>query len=293
LRDDGVSEGSKAVHPRGNPISHSTHVGFNIPPAALGRGIPFLPYCSAFDFLPESLRQSRAVGVGHSPRATAFTAIERSTVPFLPSGRRPVGLIPLRTPFPPFASLAAGVGHNPDSIPPVWCANGGSGNTVPFRVIPERRDFPEHLVQSASAKGDDVLDDDPRRPTLFDEPAVFAPQAGAGTVEPCAFTGDADVLAGESPANNVNWPDIVGVQVTHIAEAGHVRPVLAEHGSAIGVDLAERDCSHPGSLESEREAADSAEEVKYSHSDRCGMSRGWLRIAVFASAVRKGNVTFK
>src|SRR5262245_6785875 len=28
LRDDGVSESFKSVHPRGNPMSHSTHVGF-------------------------------------------------------------------------------------------------------------------------------------------------------------------------------------------------------------------------------------------------------------------------
>ena len=32
LRDDGVSESSQTVHSLGNPISHSTHVGFNCPP---------------------------------------------------------------------------------------------------------------------------------------------------------------------------------------------------------------------------------------------------------------------
>ena len=32
LRDDCVSEGSQSVHPIGNPISHSTHVGFSFPP---------------------------------------------------------------------------------------------------------------------------------------------------------------------------------------------------------------------------------------------------------------------
>jgi len=31
LRDDGVTEGSKAVHMSGNPMSHSTHVGFRLP----------------------------------------------------------------------------------------------------------------------------------------------------------------------------------------------------------------------------------------------------------------------
>ena len=37
LRDDRVAEASQAVHPAGNPMSHSTHVGFSAPPAATGR----------------------------------------------------------------------------------------------------------------------------------------------------------------------------------------------------------------------------------------------------------------
>jgi hypothetical protein len=34
LGDEGVSEGSKSVHPVGNPMSHSTHVGFRLPPTS-------------------------------------------------------------------------------------------------------------------------------------------------------------------------------------------------------------------------------------------------------------------
>ena len=33
LGDDGVAESSKSVHPAGYPMSHSTHWGFNCPPA--------------------------------------------------------------------------------------------------------------------------------------------------------------------------------------------------------------------------------------------------------------------
>jgi hypothetical protein len=128
---------------------------------------------------------------------------------------------------------------------------------VPFRVIPERSDFPEHLIQSASAKGADVFDDCPRRPEFFDEAPVLAPKAGSSSSEPASWPGYADVLAGESPTNNVNWTDVEGVQVTHILEDGHGRPVLAEHGSAVGVDLAEGDGTHSGSLKAEGEAADS------------------------------------
>lgn len=88
-------------------------------------------------------------------------------------------------------------------------------------------------------------------PQFFDESAVLRPQTGSLSRKPCALAGEADVLARESPANNVNCPDIEGSQVTHILEDGHAGPVLAEDGSTVGVDLAEGDGSHSGSFESE------------------------------------------
>lgn len=40
LRDDRVAEAMQAVHPSGNPMSHSTHVGFSEPPAtSCGEGV--------------------------------------------------------------------------------------------------------------------------------------------------------------------------------------------------------------------------------------------------------------
>jgi hypothetical protein len=63
LRDDGVSEGSKAVHPSGNPMSHSTHVGFKLPPTCSlnGRLLSCVPIEPDF--------QSRLVGVAQVVRA--------------------------------------------------------------------------------------------------------------------------------------------------------------------------------------------------------------------------------
>jgi hypothetical protein len=137
---------------------------------------------------------------------------------------------------------------------------------VPFRVIPERSDLPEHLIQSASAKGADVFNDDPTRPNFLDEPAVFAPQPRALSRKPGSCAADcADVLARESSSDNVNWADVFGAQVTHILEAGHVRPMLPKHCSAVGVDFAEGDGTHSGSLEPEGETADSAEEIEDIH----------------------------
>ena len=157
-------------------------------------------------------------------------------------------------------------------------ANVGSGNTVPLRVIPERRDFPEHRIQSARAKGADVLDDDPRRPAFLDEPAVLAPEAGSLSGEPCPLAGGADILAGEASANNVNWPNVEGVEFAHVLEAGDGRPVLSQDGLAVGVDLAEGDgAESPGAFEPEAESADAAEQVEDSEHVIAALDRSCRR----------------
>lgn len=46
---------------------------------------------------------------------------------------------------------------------------------------------------------------------------------------------------------------------------GNIWPVSPEDGLAIGIGLDELDGSHPGSLESETESADSAEKVEDTH----------------------------
>jgi hypothetical protein len=42
------------------------------------------------------------------------------------------------------SSFATGVGHNPDPVPVVRCANGRSGNAMPLRIIPERGQVSEN-----------------------------------------------------------------------------------------------------------------------------------------------------
>ena len=242
LRDDGVSEGSKTVHPRGNPISHSTHIGFNAPvspamvkalPKVNPKPLPFFAVALHFsrlaiNFARSVVRISFALGVGHNATAVAklipFACLVRLAKSGPDGSDRGVGQIvradtastsvPPSRPFvevtsPPWsARVAVGVGHDPDAVASVRSANGRSGYTVPFCVIPERSDFPEHLIQSARAKGTDVFDDDPRRPAFFDEPTVLGPEAGSLAAESDALACGADVLARKSSANNVNWSDI-------------------------------------------------------------------------------------
>jgi hypothetical protein len=69
LGNYGVPETLESVHPSGNPMSHSTHGGFNGPPACTAKGGVFLS--SKAGEVPLSL-QSRAQGVGSR---LLFTAV--------------------------------------------------------------------------------------------------------------------------------------------------------------------------------------------------------------------------
>jgi len=101
LRDDGVAEASQSVHPSGNPMSHSTHVGFSCPPAAVCKLSP----------------------------------------PSRPCRPGPVAA---------FACGVGTVGDDKDAITAVRGANGGSGYTVPPRIVPERGQVPEYRSKSPS-----------------------------------------------------------------------------------------------------------------------------------------------
>lgn len=167
------------------------------------------------------------------------------------------------------ASQAVGVGHNPDPIPAVASANGGSGYTVPFRIIPERSETPEHDVQSARAKGRDVFDDDPPRPDFADDAEVFEPQAGTTASEPSAASRNADVLAGKTPAYQIDGACLL--RNHHAIESGNVIvnwnpwPVFCQDSPAERLYFAEHGGLHAGALQPEAEPADAAEQVKHPH----------------------------
>src|SRR5215831_10516346 len=73
LGDYGVAEASQSVHPVGNPMSHSTHVGFRLPPTAVLR---LSPPSRPEDPGPPS--PSALVGVGQSLTAAFNSSLLRS-----------------------------------------------------------------------------------------------------------------------------------------------------------------------------------------------------------------------
>jgi hypothetical protein len=102
------------------------------------------------------------------------------------------------------ASKLVGVAHDPYSVPLVRSANGASGYAMPLRIKPERREAAEDFVQSSSAKGCNIFNDDVLRLRFFDKSVELIPETGSLAGKTCTESGNADVLTGESSAYNVN-----------------------------------------------------------------------------------------
>ena len=179
------------------------------------------------------------------------------------SGARVANLAALMPVLSP--SSARGVGHDPDAIPLVRSADGGSENKMPLRIIPDRRKAPEDATQSATAKGWDVFDDDPARRDFLNDAEVFEPEAGSIAAEAGATSGDADILAGEAAADEVGNNSVCCQsgcgEGANVMVAGHSRPMLRQHAAAKRFDFAERNGLHAGALEAEAESANTGEQV--------------------------------
>ena len=166
------------------------------------------------------------------------------------------------------ASLVVTVGNNPHSIPSVRSADGGSGYTVPFRIIPDRSEPAEADVQSSRSKGSDVFGDEVARARFLDDPEHFKPESGPLTVEPGTFAGDADILARETAAHDVNARNTdgsksVGADLSDVIENRNVGPVATENPPGVIVSFTECNGSETaGSLKPKAESSDAGKQVK-------------------------------
>jgi len=152
--------------------------------------------------------------------------------------------------------FAAGVGNNPDPVPPVRGTNGCRWYAVPLRVIPERGQVAENSSNSPSKQSCDVLHDDVAGSKLANESCVLGPKTRAGSVESGPFAGDGEILAWKPARKDIDWFKAVGPDVSDVGVDRDSRPVSVEDAGAVGVLLAEPACSESGSFESKLEAAD-------------------------------------
>lgn len=152
------------------------------------------------------------------------------------------------------------VGDEPEAVPLVRGANGGSWDAIPLRVIPERGQVPENAVEPPRAESWDVLHDRISGAKLANDPSELRPKTRAGSVDPGSLAGEADVLAGEATADQVHRLEVVGADGADVVETLGIWKVLGEDGLAVGVELDLPGGLHPRPLEAEVEAADASEE---------------------------------
>lgn len=137
--------------------------------------------------------------------------------------------------------------------------------------VAQRLQVSEYPVSAASSESRAVLNNDETGSDVGNDPAVFDPESRPRSFEPRTFAGEADILAGESSANNLNAscvpviPEALARKLSDVSVTGDTRPVFCEHTLAIWVNFAERDGSHSRSFEPEGEAADAAEQIEDIH----------------------------
>jgi hypothetical protein len=226
----GPCVGYTSVQPGGKPMSASTQAGLSWPLSSSGVTI-----CRSFAREPEPPHlhiaappvDVIAVGVGHiltaQFRASVFRRICDAEPLFFESFTVGVGHISLtacssvgRYPgllYPPIL-FARGVGHDPDPVPLVRGANGGSWYAIPADIIPDRGQVSENSAKPspwplrwASKQCCDVLHNDDAGSNLANKTGDFGPEAGSCVIgDSGLFSCCGNILAWlrEPASDNVN-----------------------------------------------------------------------------------------
>lgn len=137
-----------------------------------------------------------------------------------------------------------GVGSNdPQAVSLVRRTDVMSSKHAPRNIKPQVGKPCEDAIQSASAQPPAVLGKDERRPNLANNAAHLEPEAAALSGETCSAPRAGDVLARETPGNNVNCaPPGVSVERADVVPDGEwveatVELALSQHALAVSVDL--------------------------------------------------------
>jgi hypothetical protein len=140
-----------------------------------------------------------------------------------------------------FVLLASGVGNKPESFAAVGCPNVGSSQHCPAAVIPERGQITEDSSKSPSNEGWAVLHEHEAGSNLANDPRHVLPHAAALSVNACALSGNADVLAREAARNHVNKAtpvsSVKGPNVIPNREGREKAVILSGGKNARGVGL--------------------------------------------------------
>lgn len=131
---------------------------------------------------------------------------------------------------------------------------------MPLRIIPERSELAEHLVQSARAKDGGVFDDNEARADLFDEAKVFSPEPRLFAAKARHSSGEADVLTREASADDISGSNAVPNksgcgELSHVVIDMHSRPMFRQNSAWKILNLAESHSLETGPFKTERESS--------------------------------------
>lgn len=146
---------------------------------------------------------------------------------------------------PPFAAVALGVGHNPNSVPKLSGTSVGSWNAMPFCIIPDRGQVSEYSAQPSTKQRCHVFHDDDSRSYFANEAEEFSPEPATVAFKALSSARKTDVLARESANDAVRIASILSKPIRcksgNIVIDTNLGPVLFENLAGFLVDLAERD----------------------------------------------------
>jgi hypothetical protein len=135
---------------------------------------------------------------------------------------------------------------------------------MPLRIVPERGQHSENVAKSPLKQSCDVFQDDVVWSQFANQAEEILDKTRTATFKSGAFSREANILAGKSSADNINWSDIFALQFCNVWKTGNFGPVLGQHAPAERVDLAERHSGEAArAFQAEGKAANPAEKVQH------------------------------
>lgn len=126
-----------------------------------------------------------------------------------------------------------------------------------------RGKVPEDDLEPARPERGDVFDDDEAGPKGGHKPSVLGPKAASSTRKASASAGEADVLAGEAAADEVDGGELVADDGSDVGEPVDAGPPSSKDSCAEWVILYLPKDAHAARLEPEVQAADASEEAAH------------------------------
>jgi hypothetical protein len=145
-------------------------------------------------------------------------------------------------------AVSVGVGNNEDSPSKMVRTDGRRRYAFPFEAVPEIGQVGGNISESVSKEPWHVLHDRPVGSNSAKASRELGPQPSMVQLGELA-AGDTDGLAWESAANKVGSLNGAPVDLGHVAQVGHIGPVLRENPATVRIDLGLPHDPHSGPLE--------------------------------------------